>query len=101
MGTGKHILVIIKDIRKKIGKEVGDAVKISLELDTEPREIDIPQDFSMALAEDAAAQETFEKLSFSHRREYILWINEAKKEETRSRRISKAIEMMPHGRTLK
>ena len=94
MGTECHLLVILKGIREQIGKSFGDEVKITVELDTEPRVLEVPKDLLKELKKDKDAQAFFDQLAHTHRREYVLWIEEAKKEETRSRRILKAIEML-------
>lgn len=94
MGTGGHCLIVLKAIRAKIGKQVGDRVKITLERDTEPRVIEIPADFQKALYKNKAAKAFFEKSSYSCRKEYVRWIEEAKREETRLTRIEKAIEKL-------
>ena len=61
-------------------------------------ETTLPLDLSSALAMDSEAQSIFDNLPLSHQREYIKWIEEAKKEETRARRILKAIEMLKQGK---
>ena len=94
MGTELHILIILKSIREQIGKTFGDEVKVTVELDTEPRVLEIPKDFLKELKKDKDAKAFFDKLSYTHQREYVLWIEEAKKEETRARRILKSIEML-------
>lgn len=97
MGTDFHMLIILKDIREKIGKTFGDKVKITVELDTEPRVLELPRDLVKELNKDKEAKTFFNKLSYTHQREYVLWINEAKKEETRLNRIAKAIGMLKKG----
>jgi len=69
-----------------------------VELDTEERVIEIPKDLLKEFRKDKEAKAFFDKLSFTHRREYVNWINEAKKEETRQKRIVKTIEMVNEGR---
>lgn len=98
MGTENHLLIILKEIREKIGKTFGDEVKITVELDTEPRVIKIPKDLAKELKKDKEARAFFDKLSYTHRREYVMWINEAKREETRQNRIVKTIEMLKKGK---
>jgi len=97
MGTECHMLIILKGIREQIGKTFGDEIKISVELDSEPRVIEIPKDMLKELKKDKAAKAFFEKLSYTHQREYVTWIEEAKKEETRQRRVTKTIEMLKQG----
>ena len=98
MGTDYHILIILKSIREQIGKSFGDKVKVAVELDTEPRVIEIPKDLMKELKKHKEAKAFFDKLSYTHKREYVMWINEAKKEETRQNRIVKTIEMLKKGK---
>ena len=98
MGTEHHVLIILKEIREKIGKSFGDEVKITVAPDTEPRVIEVPARLKKAFQIEKDAKAFFEKLSYSHQREYVMWINEAKKEETQQSRIVKAIEMLKKGR---
>ena len=72
---------------------------IWMEPDSEPRVVVVPSDFKTALARNGEAKTAFDLLSFSHKKEYVKWITEAKKEETRARRIEKAIEMLPKRKT--
>src|SRR5690606_4199442 len=101
MGTEKHLLIILKEIREKIGKTFGDEVAITIELDTEPRVIEIPSGLQKAFKTDKEARSFFDKLSYTHQREYVMWINEAKREETRQRRVQKAIEMLKQGKKVR
>ena len=97
MGTECHLLIILKGIREQVGKSFGDEVKISIELDTEPRVIEVPNDLLKELKKDKEAKAFFDKLSYTHQREYVTWVEEAKKEETRQNRIMKMIEMLKKG----
>jgi hypothetical protein len=97
MGGPNHMLIILKGIREQIGKTFGDEINVSVELDTEERVIEIPKDLLKELKKDREAKAIFEKLSFTHRKEYVTWINEARKEETRQKRILKTIEMLKKG----
>ena len=98
MGGENHILIVLKEIREKIGRSFGDEIKVTVELDTEPRVLEVPKDLLKELKKDKNAKAFFDKLSYSHQREYVLWINGAKKDETRQRRIVKTIEMLNQGR---
>jgi len=98
MGGPNHMLIVLKGIREQIGKTFGDEIQVSVELDAEERVIEIPKDLLKELKKDKESKSFFDKLSFSHRREYVTWINEAKKEETRQRRVQKTIEMLKEGR---
>ena len=87
-----------KEIRQAAGGiEQGDEVEVVVERDDAPREVEVPAALATALAGEPAAQRTFDGLSFTHRKEYAQWIAEAKKEETRTRRVERAIEMLSEG----
>lgn len=98
MGTDCHILGIRKEIREQIGKTFGDEVTVTVEPDVEPRLIEIPEDLLKELKKDKEAKTLFDKLSYTHQKEYVTWITEAKKEETRQSRIVKTIEMLKKGK---
>jgi len=91
MGGGKHAMVVKKEIRDAIGKTAGDRVRVVMEKDTEERTVAVPEDFRQALEQNPQAQAVFEKFAFTHRREYVEWIESAKKPETRLNRIQKAV----------
>lgn len=88
---GEPILGVLKRIRSDLGKEPGDTVVVTVELDEEERTVEVPNDLRAALVQGGVA-EAFEALSFSHRREYVMWIEEAKKPDTRARRIAQTVE---------
>ncbi|WP_328996636.1 YdeI/OmpD-associated family protein [Kribbella sp. NBC_01245] len=90
---GTKCLGVLKQIRTELGKEPGDPVTVSVERDTSERTVDVPDDLSAALTE-AGAREAFDRLSFSHRREHVTAIEEAKRPETRARRIANAVRMV-------
>ena len=96
MGTPSHILGVPKAIREQIGKGPGETVTIVLWKDDEPREVVVPPAFK-TLMKKAGVLPFFESLSFTNRKEYCRWITEAKKEETRTRRLEKALEMLKNG----
>ena len=98
MGTDCHILGIRKEIREQIGKTFGDDLTIVVEPDTEPRLIVVPAELAKAFKREKEAKALFEKLSYTHQREYVNWIDEAKREETRQNRIVKTIEMLKKGK---
>lgn len=94
MGDPWHILIVLKSIRKKIGKGFGDEINVILEEDVDPRVIEIPSALAVAFEQEAEALAFFDSLSYTHRREYVTWIEEAKQESTRQNRVAKAIEML-------
>jgi hypothetical protein len=94
MGHPCHRLGLTKQVRAAIGKNPGDTVHIVLKKDEEPRVVEIPDDFGRLLDQHPTVRKYFEGLSYTHRKEYIRWITEAKKQETRDNRLQKAIEML-------
>ena len=90
MGSGM-IIGVRKQIRARVGKEPGDTIRVTLVVDDAPRRVDVPDDLRAALAA-ANLQLRFDALSYSHRREYVQWIEEAKRAGTRQRRIEQTVE---------
>jgi Bacteriocin-protection, YdeI or OmpD-Associated/Domain of unknown function (DUF1905) len=88
-----------REVRAGAKVEAGHAVVVELERDDEPREVEVPPDLAEALSSDPAAEATFERFSYSHRKQYVDWIEEAKREETRRRRIEKAVDLLREGKT--
>jgi hypothetical protein len=97
MGTPCHMLLVLKEIREQIGKGTGDEVDVSIEEDIEPRVVEVPADLQLAFAEEPDAARKFDALSYTHRKEYVTWITEAKRPETRMRRTRKAMDMLRLG----
>lgn len=95
-GVG-HV-VVNRSVKAATGVDAGDRVRVRMELDTEPRTVKVPSDLASALAGDPAAAEAFAEMSFTHRREYVEWIEEAKRPETRARRIAATVERVREGR---
>jgi len=97
-GSPDYFLLIRKDIRAQIGKEAGDMVEVTIVEDTAPRVVEVPDDFQKLLDENLTEKAFFEKLSYTHKKEYVNWITDAKRAETRVRRMNKAIELMKDGK---
>jgi Bacteriocin-protection, YdeI or OmpD-Associated/Domain of unknown function (DUF1905) len=96
---GEFLLGLSKEVRQGAGVEAGDEVEVAIELDTAPREVEVPEALAAALAADPQAKASFDRLAFSHRKEYARWVGEAKQEETRQRRVQQALEMIRAGKT--
>jgi pimeloyl-ACP methyl ester carboxylesterase len=77
---------------------VNAAIGVGLEPDTAPREVEVPADLAQALAHDDAARASFEGMPVSHRKEWVRWVTEAKKAETRARRIAKTVQSLHEGK---
>lgn len=90
---GCMALGLLKSIRGQLGKGDGDSVTVTVERDAAERTVEVSADFAAAL-EEAGLRKAFDALSYSHRREHVNAINDAKKPETRARRITKALEML-------
>ncbi len=97
---GRHMLGIAKAIRASIGKNIGDLVHVIVQQDTAPREVEVPRELRDALAGDAVATAAFEGLAYTYRKEYARWIADAKREETRQRRLDKTLEKLRRGEKL-
>jgi bifunctional DNA-binding transcriptional regulator/antitoxin component of YhaV-PrlF toxin-antitoxin module len=90
---GKYMLGIPKAFREKAGIVAGDHIVVTIERDADERTVTVPDDLAAALAEHGL-RDRFDGMSYSHRKEHVRTIEEAKAAETRSRRIKKAIEML-------
>jgi len=86
---GRFLLPLSAENRTAAGVTAGD--EIDVDLDDEPREVTVPDDLARALQEDTAASEAFERLAYTHCREWVRWIEEAKKAETRTNRVTKTV----------
>lgn len=90
---GKFCMVVPKKVRDLAKIKAGETINVTIERDTDKRTVEVPEDLAKALRENNLT-EAFEKMSYTHQKEYVLAVNEAKKEETRIRRIEKTIEMI-------
>jgi hypothetical protein len=94
---GEHAMILLrKDIQEQLGKGTGESVKVTVELDTRERKVDLAKDSEAALKE-AGLLEKFKSMAFTHQREYHQWIEEAKRPETRANRIARTVEMLKAG----
>jgi antitoxin component of MazEF toxin-antitoxin module len=91
---GVAVLGVQKAIMAELGVSVGDSLTVVVRNDEGPREVEVPDDLAEALARNDPARAAFEVLSFSHKREYVRSITEAKRPETRGRRIERTIEQL-------
>ena len=95
-GHPLHMLGLLKSIRAQIGKGSGDTIEVVLWKDDDVRVVAVPAQFENLMKKEGVLS-IFENLSYTHRKEYCRWITDAKKEETRVRRLEKAIEMLKQG----
>ena len=90
---GRYMMAVPKVFRDAAGIKAGETITVTMEKDTEKRTIEMPQDLAAAL-DASGLSEIFSKMSYTHQKEYVNSINDAKREETRVRRIEKTIEML-------
>ena len=98
-GVG-HV-VVNRSVKAATGVDAGDRVRVEMALDTAPRTVRVPTDLRKALAGDPAAKAAFAKMSYTHRREYVEWIEEAKRAETRTRRVAATVDLVREGKPRK
>jgi len=96
---GEFLVGLNRAVREEAGVDAGETVEVRLELDQAPREVDVPEALAAALAAHADARARFDSLAYTHRKEFARWVEEAKRDETRERRVATAIEMLRRGET--
>jgi hypothetical protein len=96
---GEFLVGLNREVRDGAGVQAGDTVTLTLRLDTAPREVEVPEALARALSADPAARAAFDRLAFTHRKEFARWIEEAKRADTRDRRVTQALEMIRAGQT--
>jgi len=91
---GKYMLGIPKAFRQEAGLKAGDNIVVTIEKDTEERKVDLPSDLAQELRKDTKLNEVWKKLSYTIRKEQARGLVDAKKPETRARRLEKTLEML-------
>lgn len=91
-GQGTHYLVLNQQVRSAAGIKAGDEILLRIELDNEPRLVEIPADVQASLQANPAAAARFAKMSYTHQKEHVVAIESAKTAETRLRRIQKMLD---------
>ena len=99
MGHDCHFVGVTQEVRKAIDKNPGDIIHVILKKDDAPRVVEVPEELAALLKNNPAAKETFDKLSYTHQKEYVTWVTSAKKAETRGQRLNKTVEMLANGVT--
>ena len=98
---GEYCFCVNQQMRAEAGGVgPGDRVTVVLEPDTAPRTVTVPPDLKKALKSSPRASATWDRYAYTHRKEFAKWLEEAKKPETRARRLEKTIEMLEAGRNL-
>ena len=87
---GRNLIGLSKAVRAELGVEIGDEVDATIDLDTAEREVEVPDDLAEAL-EAAGARPAFDALTFTRRKELARGVTEAKRPETRERRVAAAV----------
>jgi hypothetical protein len=95
---GRFLIPLSAENRTEAGIAAGDQVDVDIALDSGPREVTVPGDLAAALAHDDTARATFDGLSYTHRKEWVRWIEEAKKPDTRATRLAKTVESLRAGK---
>jgi len=91
---GRFFVPLNAESRAAAGVAAGDEVEVDIEIDPDPREVTGPADLADALAHDDPARAFFDGLSDTHRKEWVRWIDDAKKAETRAARVAKTVESL-------
>ena len=91
------MLPVSQQHREAAGVKAGDDLEVVLELDLEPRTVDVPDDLAAALAQKPGAAATFGALSYTRRKEFVRQVEEAKTQETRTRRIAGIVSKVGEG----
>ncbi len=91
---GDYMVGVSAENRAIVGVKAGDEVDVTLDLDTEPRVYELPEDLAAALATKSGATEAFHASAPSKRKEFVRQVNDAKTPETRERRIAKIVEQL-------
>jgi len=96
---GESLLGLNREVREAAGVTAGDTVTVTIALDVQPREVAVPADLAAALSCDSEAQSAFGAMAFTHRKEFARWVAEAKRDDTRARRVAHAVDMIRAGKT--
>ena len=94
----EYLVGVSAEHRQGAGVKAGDELDVDIELDTAPREVEVPADLAAALAAEPEAQRTFVGLSYSNRNYIATQVQDAKSDETRQRRIAKSVDALRQGR---
>jgi hypothetical protein len=96
---GQNMIGLSKAARAEAGVDIGSSYAVEIALDEAERVVEVPADLGAALTADPAVRTAFEALSYTHRKEFVRWVEEAKKDETRAQRVATTVEMIRDGRT--
>ena len=95
---GENLIGLARAVREQAGVSIGSSYPVRIVADEKERSVAVPEDLANAVNGDAQARAAFEALAPSHRKEFVRWVDEAKREATRGQRIAKTVEMLRAGR---
>jgi len=91
---GRFMMPVSAEVRAAAGVIAGEVIDVDVQLDTEPRTVDVPDDLAAALSAAPGARAAFDAMAYSHRLRWALAVRDAKKPETRSKRIADVVAAM-------
>ena len=95
---GENLIGVARAVREQAGLSIGTAYQVEIAADDGDRSVEVPRELAVALAGDAGERAAFDGLAPSHRKEFVRWISEAKRDTTRAQRVAKAVEMLRAGK---
>jgi bifunctional DNA-binding transcriptional regulator/antitoxin component of YhaV-PrlF toxin-antitoxin module len=98
LGDGYHALVIPREVRRAVGKTVGDLLRVALRKDTSERVISLPEDLAAGLDENAAAFKFFKTLTKPEQRSYVRYLKGSKNADMRAKRLTETVYRLSIGR---
>lgn len=96
---GSFWIPVSAERRDGAGIAARDEVRVAVELDSGPRAVDVPDDLAAGLAAEPGVRATFDALAFTHRKEFVRWVTDAKRPETRANRVAKTVAQVQAGRS--
>jgi Bacteriocin-protection, YdeI or OmpD-Associated/Domain of unknown function (DUF1905) len=96
---GESLLGFSRAVREAAGVTLGQELELEIVLDATPREVEPPAALAAAFERDRVARDAFDELAHSHRKEFVRWVAEAKRPDTRERRVAKTLQMLHDGQT--
>jgi hypothetical protein len=94
---GENLIGLARAVREQAGVSIGSTYQVEIVADLGARSVEVPEDLAVVLADDGKARAAFEALADSHRKEFVRWVREAKRDATRAQRVAKTIEMLRAG----
>jgi hypothetical protein len=94
---GENLIGLARAAREQAGVSIGSAYQVEIVADVGARSVEVPEDLAVALADDVKARAAFEARADSHRKEFVRWVSEAKRDATRAQRVAKTVEMLRAG----